>query len=360
MGETIQGIFFNETTSIDNIKLCTLFWKRILVFERFFSDLIEIPALISLSLDLLKKGNLKIILEKNEILSLNDKIYYNLDSRIHDYVDRNKGNITYTFNTSNEQNKIIKLASRWDQENEELKFILDTQARRRIEDNYLKELYNDTRFAGIKAHRELYNEVLGELSNIVNKIWESQHRNRKNHTYNFDFKNKILINQILSSLVSFIDVYQIPYYQLKFNNFRNWDGQLFENISNSMIIAINCDFVRKIPLKDISLINRSEEFMCLQTELEIIFQEMIKGKMNEEVDKLKEMIKSFEMHLKPYCSHDTLINDNPFAPNTNSLVLLKIPIIKSEDDELDNPLTSYLSYEKKVFNFLCCTHIVMR
>lgn len=81
-----RGVFLYDEPTVEKLKSCALFWKNVVVFESYFTEVDQKPELVEPTLELLKADVLKICIINNLQSSLQDKIYCGLDKELWEYL----------------------------------------------------------------------------------------------------------------------------------------------------------------------------------------------------------------------------------------------------------------------------------
>jgi len=122
-----RGVFLYDEPTIEKLKACTFFWKNVVVFESYLSDVVQNSDLVDVTLTLFKKDVLKICETPNDLKSgLNDKIYYSLDKDLWEYIYHNAEKVTIAPNLPKDAEQIIRESTERDSKDADLQVLVDT------------------------------------------------------------------------------------------------------------------------------------------------------------------------------------------------------------------------------------------
>jgi len=121
-----KGVFFYDEPSIQTLKNCSLFWKNIVVFESYLSNVVENPSLVEISKFLFNKGILKIVHTPEGLKqALWNKIYTTLDMELREYLYKNSQKCVITPDKPESFDKIINESTKIDDADKNLQELID-------------------------------------------------------------------------------------------------------------------------------------------------------------------------------------------------------------------------------------------
>ena len=121
-----KGVFLYDSPSIEKLKNCCFFWKQIIVFESYLSDVVDDPSLVDLSTILFENDILKIVQTPEGLKdALYDKIYYTLDEDLHQMLLDHPEKYVATPNLPQNYKEIIDESTKLDFNDDSLKTLID-------------------------------------------------------------------------------------------------------------------------------------------------------------------------------------------------------------------------------------------
>ena len=219
MGEArSKAVFFFDEPNIDKLKACALFWKTIVVYEGFIQDLVHFPDFVDFTRETLEKGILKIV-ETPEGLknSLHDKIYYGLDEDFWKFLHENSDSITVQPELPEDCEEIVKESSKMDNENKELRQLFDSIVYERIVRKWTNAASESDYFP--IAPPEITKNVLKKMAKIAEIEYKNYRSRPENQRYHFEYRNRVLMEQLSVSSALCIDSDWAPLYRYKLGDF---------------------------------------------------------------------------------------------------------------------------------------------
>ena len=211
-----KGVFFFQEPTKFALKSCIFFWKTIVVYESFISDIRDSPELTAISKTLFENNVLKIVHTPEGLKSaMWDKVYHGLDEDLryllHDHPER----FVLSPNKPDGFDEIIKKSTNKDEKDEELKKLIDQIVRLNILQEWYGPLFSHPLYNNPAVPEELKKGVLEK----INKLVEMQIAHNKKLTsqggHGFEWRNKMLMEQVNTSSAMLVEYNWIPYYQYK-------------------------------------------------------------------------------------------------------------------------------------------------
>lgn len=129
----IKGVFLYDEPTLEKLKACTLFWKNVVVFESYLSDVVENADLVDITLTLIKNDVLKICQTPNGLRSaICDKIYYGLDRDLREYIYNHVEKIAVEPKLPEDAEQIIRDSTVRDCKDNDLQSLIDKTIRNGI------------------------------------------------------------------------------------------------------------------------------------------------------------------------------------------------------------------------------------
>ena len=223
-----KGVFFfNEPTEL-RLKSCSFFWKNIIVFESFLSDIRDSPELTSISRTLFENDILKIVHSPEGLQSaIRDKIYHGMDLDLryllHDHPER----FVVDPKKPDDFDKIIDESTRMDENDGELKKLIDQIVRLNTYKEWVGPVLTDERFVNPNIPDAIKRSVLDDVSKLAEMQFEHYRKVTSQGGYGFQWRNQMLMEQIHTSSALFIEYNWIPYYQYKLGDRRFVDARSY-------------------------------------------------------------------------------------------------------------------------------------
>jgi len=256
-----NGVFLYDEPTIEKLKACIFFWKNVVVFESYLSEVVENPDLIDISYLLFKKGILKISQTPNGLKSaLYDKIYYSLDENLKEYIYRNAEKITIEPKLPENIEEIIKESTQRDKNNPDLKLLVDQIVRMRIENKWLNALLNSERFPFELMPEETKKYLLLKIKKIVDLEYKHYENRNQGIRYGFEWRNRYLLEQSSVSSALFSRSEWLPYYYYKLGNYSVKDARRYLNGLSGVMPFVKRDSLESFSLDDILKIRRNRRW----------------------------------------------------------------------------------------------------
>jgi len=211
-----KGVFFFQEPTEFALKSCSFYWKNIVVYESFISDLVGSPELTEMSKTLLENNIIKIVQTPEGLKNaMWDKIYTGLDEDLRYLLRDHPERFVISPEKPKDFDKIIEESTRIDEKNEDLKKIIDGIIQLNISQQWLDPLYSSS---GVPE------EYKKEMRTRINEIAEMQiahyKKNQRQGGYGFESRNRILLEQVNASSAMLFEYNWTPYYQYKLGDRR--------------------------------------------------------------------------------------------------------------------------------------------
>jgi hypothetical protein len=303
---TTSSVFIEDNWSIADWKSCIFFWKKVYVYESFILNVgrndVSDEELLELTKTLLKKGILKIAMPEGYKLKeeLSDKVYAGMDEELYDFLWKNADKTSIDVILSDDYKGIAKRTADKEYQDAKLCELMDSLVYKRIEEEVL---------AGSKQSKYgvFFSDICpDEHERIIKELIDDQYSHYKSRSsdskYHFQPRNKKLFekNSISSSILT--SKYQLPYYQYKFDNFKNSDANYYIQAVNASMRFIKKDSIDELNFEELLKIRNKPSWKKAMTRLGDICKNI---KYTENIDEYKmevtnELISEYQSSLDEY------------------------------------------------------------
>jgi hypothetical protein len=255
-----KGVFLYDAPTIKKLKACSLFWKNVVVFESYLSDVAQDSDLVDVTLSLLKNDVLKICHTPDGLKSaLRDKIYCNLDKNLWEYIYRNAEKATIEPRLPVDAERIIRESTDRDVKDTDLQQLIDEIIRNGIENKWLDTIreYDGVPFDLLPE--EVKKGAMFEIRRLVDIEYE-HYRKRGMVRYGFEWRNKYFLEQTSVSSALFARSAWLPYYQHKLGNYAITDARRYLQGLNAIIPFVKRDSIDSFSLDEILEIRRNRRW----------------------------------------------------------------------------------------------------
>lgn len=255
-----KGVFLYDAPSIENLKACALFWNNIVVFESYLSHVVDNPNLANITLTLLKNGVLKFSHTSKALKgAIHDKIYYNLDKEVWEFIYHNAEKITIEPTFPANVEKIIKQSTRRDFEDQQLKKLVNEIIYNEVKDKYLNALYENPRFEFDSLPEELQKEMINYIQKLVDVEWNYRKKFSSTDS-SFEYRNRYLLEQTSVSSALFVPFNWIPYYQYKAGDYSIKDARRYLQGLDAIMPIVKRESILDFSLQEILEIRQKKRW----------------------------------------------------------------------------------------------------
>ena len=275
---TRQGVFLSSTPTAEVLKGCSLFWKRIYVFERFITEVGDDEELFGLSTVLFDNDILKVVENDASELraNLQDKIYYSLGKEKWDYLYSHADRIAVTCNLAKATESVIEQSARLDEQNDSLIKTIKTS----VLEGIRKEWYGSLAESRIgddwdKLPRKFRSEVEDNIKSHI----ELQFHHISNHSPPWEFshlkyRNEVLLRQLSISSALHVEPNDFSYYAMKLNNFNLHDAERYLQGWRGLLPFVKRQALDAFTVEDIISIRKSRRWEKAMNRLEELCQKI--------------------------------------------------------------------------------------
>jgi len=259
--EIAKGVFLYDKPTIQTLKNCSLFWKNIIVFESYLSEVVDNPSLNDISKLFFRKGILKIVHDTEGLKqALWDKIYYKLDSELRDYLYKNPEKCVIMPERPKNYSDIIKESTERDEQDKNLQKLIDTI----VKMNTYKQWFEpaiDAAWQYRYMPKEVHEQLFEKIKEIADMQYEHFHkRPSEKGRYGFEWRNEILFEQTLTSSALLIDYSWLPYYQYKLGDYSIRDARKYLSGLKTILPFVKRDSLDDFSIKDILEIRENKRW----------------------------------------------------------------------------------------------------
>ena len=223
-----KGVFLFDTPTIETLKSCSLFWKNIVVFESYLSDVVEYPELVEVSQVLFEKDILKICHSPDDLKSaLWDKIYATLDIDLREYLYKNAEKVTIMPELPKDAKKIISESTERDYRDTNLQFLIDSIIRYNIDDKWFESLLENERISFDQLPEEFQQKIFTQVKKMADIEYEYYQKRDGPVRYGFEERNQILLEQTSVSSALYTPSSWLSYYQYKLGDYQVRDAKRY-------------------------------------------------------------------------------------------------------------------------------------
>lgn len=244
-----KGVFLSGEPTVEKLKSCTLFWKNVVVFESYLSDVVQYPDLVDVTFALFKNDVLKICHTPNSLRSaLKDKIYSGLNRDLLEYIYHNAEKVTVEPKFPKNAEQIMKESTERDYRDTNLQSLIDEIIRGAIENKWLDTICEYDRVPFDALPQGIKERVMSRIRKIVEIEYKNYEKRDSRTRYGFESRNRNFLEKTLVSSAFFTPSAWLPYYQYKFGNYVIRDARRYLRGLNAVM-----PFVRRESIDNFSL-----------------------------------------------------------------------------------------------------------
>lgn len=244
-----RGVFLYDEPTIGKLKSCSFFWKNVIVFESYLSEVAEQPDLVEPTLILLKEDVLKICPTSQNLRSdLTDKIYSGFDRELWEHLYKNAAKISINPNLPENAERIIQESTKRDSQDKNLQDLMDNAIYNSIQEKWMNALRENDRFQLESMPPDMKKAMIAQVKKFT-KIEYDQYLQRRSKTrFGFEYRNRYILEQMSVSSALFAPMAMLPYYSYKLGDYSIRDARKYLDGLNAVM-----PFVRKASIDNFSL-----------------------------------------------------------------------------------------------------------
>jgi hypothetical protein len=256
-----KGVFLYDDPTIEKLKACTFFWKNVVVFESYLSDVVQYPDLVDVTFTLFKNDILKICHTPNGLRSaLKDKIYSGLDRDLGEYIYHNAEKVTVEPKLPEDAERIIRESTERDYKDANLQLLIDKIIRSGIENKWLDTIREYDRVPFDSIPEDIKEGVMSEIRKIVEIEYKHYEGRDPKFRYSLEWRNRYFLEQTSVSSALFVRSAWLPYYQYKFGNYAVKDARRYLQGLNTVMPFVKRNSIDSISLNEILEIRRNRRW----------------------------------------------------------------------------------------------------
>jgi len=270
-GARTKGVFFFQEPTELTLKSCSFFWKNIIVYESFISDIRDNPKLTEISKMLFENDVLKIVHTPDGLKNaMWDKVYHGLDEELRyllkDYSER----FVFTPEKPSDFEELVKKSTSMDENDSELKKLIDQIVRLNTYQQWLGPVFSDERFIDPNIPFDMKQILVEKMTQLVEMQIEHNKKVTSQGGYGFNWRNKMLMEQIHASSALFVEYNWIPYYQYKLGDRRFVDARSYLAGLDTIYPFMNKKKIESYSIDDILEIRKNRRWDTAMDRLTVI------------------------------------------------------------------------------------------
>ncbi len=258
-----RGVFLYDEPTVDKLKSCSFFWKNIIVFESYLSEIEhnENEDLVEPTLVLLKEGVLRICTLSSENLRINltDKIYYGLDKELWEYIYKNADKIAIHPKLPDNAEQIVQESTKRDFQDKDLQDLMDRVIFNSIMGKWLDALEN-SRMPLRDMPPDIKKDMIADVRKFVKLEYDQYLQRRSKNRFGFEYRNRYFLEQMTVSSALFAPMQMLPYYSYKLGDYSVRDARKYLSGLNAVMPFIKRDSINNFSLEEIIKIRRKKKW----------------------------------------------------------------------------------------------------
>lgn len=256
-----RGVFLHDEPTLDKLKSCSFFWKNVVVFESYLSNVSGQPSLIESTLILFKEGVLKICHSPQNLRNaLTDKIYSGLDKELWEYMYRNADKITVKPDLPKNAEQIIEESTKRDCQDKNLRSLIDTVVYNSIKEKWMDALRENERIPYSSMPSDMRKAMISEMKRITHLEYSHYLQRHSETRLNFEYRNRYLLEQMSVSSSLFTPMAWLPYYSYKFGDYSLRDARRYLRGLNAVMPFAKRESIDSFSLEEIIRIRRNKRW----------------------------------------------------------------------------------------------------
>lgn len=338
------------------LKGCTLFWKTIVVYEGFIQKLaFELPELTPIAYELIENGIMKIVQTPEDLRSgLHDKIYYGLDETLWNYIHENAENVTVQPELPADYEEILRESSEKDYHDDGLMKLNDSIVHYRTIKQWLEGASESKYFP--YAPPDVRQKVMDQMMKMAERQYERFYLSRsKRDRYHFEYRNKMLLEQLSVSSALCIELDWVTLYRRKLGDFNVNDAKTYLDGIDVVVPFADRTTISDFSMAEILTLRKNKRWnnamnrlaeLCLEVKVESHterFKDELTNKIVAEYQAALEEERMTKTKLGKALGKKVLYSGISFVPVIG-------PSISLVAGKIADPILSFLHKEKKQRN----------
>jgi hypothetical protein len=275
--EKDRGVFLYDEPSIDKLKSCALFWKSVVVYEGYLTDVDQQPELVQPTLMLLKAGILKICVDEDLQSSLYDKIYTGLDKELWEYLYKHANKISVRPQLPENAEEIVAESTKKDSQDQTLQKIIDQTTHAGFSSEWMNALKQNERIPFDSMDDEFKEEITKDVNVIVDMFYSHFFQNGSPSRFGFEQRNRYLLEQMSVSSSIYAPTAMLPYYSYKLGDYSVKDARKYLNGLNAIMPFVKKTSIDNFSLTDVLEIRRKRKWDKAMVKLSELCTEIKSG-----------------------------------------------------------------------------------
>lgn len=264
-----------DNPTIDKLKSCSFFWKNVIVFESYLTEVDQQPDLVEPTLILLKEDVLKICPSSEDLRNdLTDKIYYGLDKELWEYMYKNAEKISVHPNLPENAEEMIKQSTKRDSQDQNLQDLMDNVIYNSILEKWMDALRQNDRLPLASMPLDIRKDMIAQVETIT-KMEYNQYLQRRSETrFGFEYRNRYLLEQMSISSALYAPMAMLPYYSYKLGDYSVKDARKYLDGLNAVMPFVKRTSIDNFTLEEILKIRRRKKWNEAMTRLSELCNEI--------------------------------------------------------------------------------------
>ena len=255
-----KGVFLYDDPTIEKLKACAFFWKNVVVFESYLSEVVEHLDLVGPTLKLFRNDILKISHTPDGLRSaLTDKIYYSLDRELWEYIYNNAEKVTVAPKLPEDAERIIRESTERDRKDSSFLSLIDEAVHRGIENKWLDSIREYDRIPFNAMPDDLRRSVISQIRKITEMEYK-HYRDRGPMRHGLEWRNRALLEQTSVGSALFVRSAWLPYYQYKLGNYAVKDARRYLEGLNVVMPFVKRNSIDNFSLNEVLEIRRNKRW----------------------------------------------------------------------------------------------------
>jgi hypothetical protein len=256
-----RGVFLYDDPTVDKLKSCSFFWKNVIVFESYLSEVAEQQDMVEPTLILLKEGVLKICSSFRDLRSdLTDKIYYGLDRELWEYLYKNAEKISINPNLPENAEQIIQESTKRDSQDKNLQDLMDNVIYNSIWEKWMDALRENDRLPLASMPLDMKKAMIAQAKKITRIEYDQYLQRRSKNRFGFEYRNRYLLEQMSVSSALFAPMTMLPYYSYKLGNYSVRNARKYLGGLNAVMPFVRRASIDNFSLEEIIKIRRKKKW----------------------------------------------------------------------------------------------------
>lgn len=350
-----RGVFLYDEPTIDKLKSCSFFWKNVIVFESYLTEVehAEKEDLVEPTLILLKEGILRICTPVSRDLrsDLTDKIYYGLDRELWNYVYKNAERIAINPNLPENAEQIVQESTKRDSQDKNLQDLMDNTIYNSIKEKWMDALRENGRIPLKDMPQDMKKAMIAHVREIVKLEYDQYLQKRSRNRFGFEYRNRYLLEQMSVSSALFAPMQMLPYYSYKLGDYSVRDARKYLAGLNAIMPFVRRASLDNFTFEEIIEIRRKKKWngamirlseLCNETKTGLDFNQFSEELQSKVVSEYQDALDQESVTWKDL--RKDLLKDSAF---TGISLIPIIGTVVSTIAGFADPIISYFRKEQK-------------